>query len=124
MEITEWIAQTNQLLSAAEQRLPAAQVHQLRIFQQTLMFNHLQSGFLTLEPKTPLERAIASDPIVQAMAADPFKNIDFSQTVKPSTEPNQALKPHWSERVFVSDTEPARVSEPAPPPKDWSVLGR
>lgn len=68
MELSDWIEQTNRILFEAEQELPAECVQQLRISQQFLMLNHLQSGFLHLEARTPLEHA---------MNANPFRKIDF-----------------------------------------------
>jgi len=62
MELTEWLAQTNQILFQAQQDLPAEYVDQLRMSQQFLMVNHLQSGFLTVDTQTPLERAINANP--------------------------------------------------------------
>lgn len=120
MELTEWLIQTNQILHNAEQNLPAESINQLRIFQQTLMINHLQSGFLSGSIRSPLERA---------MDANPFRNIDFSQPVEATKEPNEPLKSHWSERTFREATEPSTPKDwdakpIAPPPKDWSVLER
>lgn len=68
MELTEWLAQTNQILFQAQQDLPAEYVEQLRASQQFLMVNHLKTGFLTIDAQTPLERA---------MNACPFTKIDF-----------------------------------------------
>ena len=65
MELTEWLAQTNQILFQAEHELPAEFVQQLRISQQFLMLNHLQSGFLTLEAHPPLERAMSANPFAK-----------------------------------------------------------
>ena len=66
MELTEWLAQTNQIMFQAQQHLRPEQMEQLRMTQQFLMVNHLQSGFLTLDAQSPFERA---------MNACPFKRL-------------------------------------------------
>jgi len=68
MELTEWLIQTNQILFQAQQDLPTECVDHLRMSQQFLMVNHLQTGFLTIDAQNPFERA---------MNANPFRKIDF-----------------------------------------------
>ena len=65
MQLEEWLAQTNQILFQAQQDLPTECVDQLRLSQQFLMANHLQSGFLTIDPQTPLERAMNANPFTK-----------------------------------------------------------
>jgi len=66
MHLTEWLAQTNGIIFNAQQHLRPEQVEQLRMTQQFLMVNHLETGFLSVHPQTPLQRA---------MDACPFKKL-------------------------------------------------
>lgn len=65
MQLEEWLAQTNQILFQAQQDMPTECVDRLRLSQQFLMANHLQSGFLTIDAQTPLERAMNANPFAK-----------------------------------------------------------
>lgn len=68
MHLTEWLAQTNEIIFHAQQHLRPKQVEQLRMTQQFLMVNHLETGFLSVNQQNPLERA---------MNACPFRRISL-----------------------------------------------
>lgn len=96
MGLSEWKTLSDQFLEQAEQTLPAWLAQSMRITQETIMRNHLESGFLTLEPQTPLERA---------MASDPFKNVDFSVSVDPKDQPFSSADNPQLSTFFKEDRE-------------------
>ena len=71
MHLTEWLAQTNEIIFQAQQHLRPEQVEQLRMSQQFLMVNHLETGFLTFESQSPFERAMNACPFRKLAAKYP-----------------------------------------------------
>lgn len=53
MNLTDWIADTNQILAHAAQNLPPEYVEILRMQQQALLVHGLETGFLTINNEPP-----------------------------------------------------------------------
>ena len=118
MELTQWIIGTNQILDQAAQNLPPEYVNQLRIFQQILMTNYLQSGFLQIG-NAPQGRF---DSLPQTRFDDlpktRFDDLSFEAPIVPTSAPRKPLVGAWDRDQSI-EIKPITTQ-----PNEWAKLGR